>query len=889
MPLSVGDRLGPYEIVSPIGAGGMGEVYKARDGRLDRMVALKVSKAEFTERFAREARTVAQLNHPNVCTLFDVGPNYLVMEFVEGTPLLSEANPEPLPTEKALEYSGQILDALDAAHRKGIVHRDLKPANVMITKQGIKLLDFGLAKQTGALSAGPEDVTMTALSMEGQISGTLQYMAPEQLEGKSADARSDIFAFGLVLYEMISGQRPFTGATPANTIASIMREQPRPLNELQPLAPPGLDPIVQTCLEKDPDKRWQSAREVKHALMWMARNSVPSAVTQATTAATFPAKNFRLWQSAAVVLGLAAVALAGWMLRPKPEPPAPITRFEVSLPDNVNFGQYVSLSPDGRKLVINTTGNNGIWIRDMDALEWRRLPGTEGAASPFWSPDGRFLAFAVQNQLKKIDISGGPAQTLCTLSEGTVGSGAWNRDGVIIFANRPSGGILRVSQAGGIPTPVTAVDYSRGEVFHTLPIFMPDGKHFIYFRQGGPAVAGVYAGLLEAKPTEQPRDRILANTFAALEADRRLFFMQENNLMVQPFDVDRMQLRGEPVPLIERVGTTGAIGVFSVSPGGVLAWRPGVGGRQFLLTWFDREGKVLNTFGQPGDDQTVALSPDGTRAIVRDGSVVTLGDLWQIDFARGVRTRVTFRKTFGSGAIWSPDGTRIVFSAGNPRAPLDTLYEKSSSGAGEEKVLLKMQGQNLYATNWSRDGRFLLFYFSPNPKAGADLWVLPLEGDRKPVPLLATEFNELEAVFSPDARWVAYASNESGRFEVYVRPFLASGPSGAPSLGEGKWQISRDGGATPKWTADGKQIIFSSTFNDNLATLRMAVDVKANGAAFEAGVPQRLLQVTQVPSDFSWDVSGDGKRFLLTAPQGLSNGPVPLDVMLNWQTAVRSK
>lgn len=889
MPLSVGDRLGPYEIVSAIGAGGMGEVYKARDGRLDRIVALKVSKAEFTERFAREARTVAQLNHPNVCTLFDVGTNYLVMEFVEGTPLLSDANPGPLPLEKALEYAGQILDALDAAHRKGIVHRDLKPANVMITKQGIKLLDFGLAKQTGAVSAGSEDVTMTALSMEGQISGTLQYMAPEQLEGKTADPRSDIFAFGLVLYEMISGRRPFTGTSPASMIASIMKEQPRPLNEVQPLAPPGLDPIVQTCLEKDPDKRWQSAREVKHALMWMARNSAPSAVAQAAVAVPVPAKNLRLWQSAAAILGLAAVGLAGWMLWPKKEQPAPITRFEVSLPDNVNFGQYVSLSPDGRKLVINTTGADGLWIRNMDTLEWRRLPGTEGAASPFWSPDSRFVAFAVENQLKKIDVSGGPAQTLCTVSEGTVGSGSWNQDGVILFANRPAGGILMVSQAGGVPSAVTTVDSSRGEAFHTLPIFMPDGKHFIYYRRGGPAIVGTYAGSLDATPAQQSRNRILANTFAALEADGHLFFMQENTVMVQPFDVDRMQLRGESVPLIERVATTGAIGVFSVSANGALAWRPGVGGRQFLLTWFDREGKVLNTFGQPGDDQLVALSPDGTRAAVRDGSVTTLGDLWAIDFARGVRTRVTFRKTLGSGAVWSPDGTRIVFSAGNPRAPLDTLYEKSSSGAGDEKVLLKMPGQNLYATNWSRDGRFLLFYFSPNPKAGADLWVLPLEGDRKPVPLLATEFSELEAVFSPDARWVAYTSNESGRYEIYVRPFLGSGPSGAPALGDGKWQVSRDGGATPKWTADGKQIIFASTFTENLATLRMAVDVKANGAAFEAGVPQRLLRAPQVPSDFSWDISGDGKRFLLPAPQGLSTGPVPLDVMLNWQTAVHAK
>jgi Tol biopolymer transport system component/predicted Ser/Thr protein kinase len=884
MPLSPGERLGPYEIVSPIGAGGMGEVYKALDKRLDRMVALKVSKAEFTERFAREARTVAQLNHPNICTLHDVGPNYLVMEFVEGTPLHG-----PLPVEKALEYAGQILDALDAAHRKGIVHRDLKPANILITKQGIKLLDFGLAKQaTGpgsSATAGPDDVTMAELSAVGQISGTLQYMAPEQLEGKPADVRSDIFAFGLVLYELITGKRPFTGTSHATVIASILKDQAPPLHELQPLAPSGLEPVLQTCLEKDPEQRWQSAREVKHALQWTARHAAP--VTALETAAAAPAKSLRLWQSAAAVLAVVALGLAGWMLWPKKEPPAQVTRFQIPLPDNVFFGQYLSLSPDGRKLVVNTTSTDGLWIRDLDALEWRRLPGTEGAASPFWSPDSRFLAFAVQNQLKKIDISGGPAQTLCTLSTGTVGSGSWNREGVIVFGNRPSGGILKVSQAGGVPTAVTAVDGSRGEVFHTLPVFMSDGKHFIYFQQGGPAVGGVYAGSLDAKPAEQSRQRILANAFAALQTDRYLFFVQENTLMAQPFDTGRMQLRGEPVPVAEHVATTGAIGVFSVSPSGVLAWHRGVENSQYQLTWFDREGKTSNAFGQTGTDQLVALSPDGTRAVVRDGSVITLGDLWTIDFARGVRTRVTFRKTFGSGGLWSPDGTQIVFSASNPRTPLDTLYEKPSSGAGDEKVLLRMAGQNLYATSWSRDGRFLLFYFSPNPQTGSDLWVLPLEGDRKPVPLLVTPFNELYGVFSPDARWIAYTSNESGRYEVYVRPFLASGPSGAPALGEGKWQVSRDGGAMQKWTADGKQIIFSSTFTESLATGRMAVDVKANGSSFEAGVPQRLFRAPQVPSDFSWDVTGDGKRFLLAAPQGQPTGPVPITVILNWPSLLK--
>jgi serine/threonine protein kinase len=537
----------------------MGEVYNARDQRLDRVIALKVSKAEFTERFSREARTVAQLNHPNICTLHDVGPNYLVMEFIEGTPLQG-----PLPVEKALEYARQILDALDAAHSKGIVHRDLKPANILVTKQGIKLLDFGLAKQVVAI--GPDDVTMAGLSVVGQISGTLQYMAPEQLEGKPADARSDIFAFGLVLYELITGERPFGGESHATVVASILKDQARPLHELQPLTPPGLEPVLQTCLEKDPDQRWQSAREAKHALLWMAHHSAPAATAQTTPVVEALPKKLRLWQGAAAVLGLVALGLTGWTFWQTKEPPAQATRFQIPLPDNVSFSQYVSLSPDGRTLVFNATGTDGLWIRDLETIEWRRLPGTEGAASPFWSPDSRFLGFAVQNQMKKIDVSGGSVQTLFSLPAGTsVGSGAWNREGEIVFGGRGGSPLWRISQAGGVPTPVTAVDFERGETFHSLPFFMPDGKHFAYFRQGKAEVAGVYAGSLNAKPAEQSRERILASTLSASYVNNYLFFMREDTLMAQPFDSGRLQLRGEPIPLAEHVGIGGHRNLFGFS------------------------------------------------------------------------------------------------------------------------------------------------------------------------------------------------------------------------------------------------------------------------------------------------------------------------------------
>jgi eukaryotic-like serine/threonine-protein kinase len=867
MPLSSSDRLGPYEIVAPLGEGGMGEVYKARDSRLDRIVALKVSKAEFTERFSREARTVAQLNHANICTLHDVGPNYLVMEFVEGQPLQG-----PLPLDKALEYARQILDALDAAHRKGIVHRDLKPANILLTKQGIKLLDFGLAKQAATL--GPNDATVISISGEGEVSGTLQYMAPEQLEGKPADPRSDIFAFGLVLYELITGQRAFNSPTQAGVIASILKEEPRPVRELQPLTSTGLESVLRTCLEKDPDKRWQSAREVKHALEWVTQAEPPSA-----TAPNAP-KNIRIWQAAAALLAVTTLGLAGWLLRPRHAPPAQVTRFQIPLPEHVTFGQYVSWSPDGRKMVINTSGSDGgIWIRDLDALEWRRLAGTEGAGSPFWSPDSRFLGFTIQNQLKKIDIAGGAPQTLCTISIGTAGSGTWNREGIIVFGGRNGSPLWKVAEAGGVPTALTTVDAVRGETLHALPSFLPDSKHFVYMRQGRSDIAGMYIGSLDTKPADQPKTRLLATSFAAPFVNGYMFFVRENTLMAQPFDSGKLALAGEPVPIAEHVATTGAIGEFSVSPSGALAWRTAPQSNVFQLTWFDRTGKPLGTVGQPGTDVFVALSPDATRAVVRDAPIAGQGDLWTIDLARDIRSRLTFRKGIGTWGVWSPDGARIVYAAGTA---LDVIYEKPSSGAGDEKELLKDPGLQHIPSSFSHDGRFL-FYSIYDLKNLDDLWVLPVDGSRKPSHLLATPARELEPLPSPDMRWLAYASNESGRFEIYVRPLVSSGPGGLPTLGEGKWQISRDGGDAPRWTADGKQIIF-----DGPGAARISVEVRANGIAFEASAPQRLFPAApQSPSDLSWDITPDGKRFLMATPQGVQATNTPITVVLNWPALLK--
>jgi serine/threonine protein kinase/Tol biopolymer transport system component len=870
VPLSVGAKLGPYEILAPIGAGGMGEVWKARDTRLNRFVAIKTSNQRFSERFEREAQAIASLNHPHICSLYDAGPDYLVMEYVEGQPLRSH-----LPLDQALTFAGQILDALDAAHRKGIIHRDLKPDNILLGQNGVKVLDFGLAKFAHAASAagGTQAVTESvSLTAEGSILGTLHYMSPEQLEGQEADARSDIFSFGVVLYELITGKRPFNGKSAASVVASILKEQPRPLQELEPLSPLGLDAVLQTCLEKDPGKRWQSAREVRHSLEWVS-TAVP------TVAAGV--KTLRLWRGLAALMALIAVSLAGWMFLSRAKPPDQTSRFEALLPENVSLQDSISVSPDGHKLVF-TTLKEGVWIRDFSTLEWQRLPGTEGAASPFWSPDSRHLAFAAGNQLKKIDVSGGPPQTLCTVPTNASGSGDWNRDGVIVFGSWGGGAggpLWKVADAGGVATAITAVDAAKREFYHTWPTFLPDGKHFLYFRSGPAEVEGVYVGSLDANPGAQSRDRILATGITASYGNGYLFFLRAGTLMAQQFDLGRLQLKGEPVPVAEGVATTWfGSGVFSVSPGGALAYHTRAVGGSVQLTWLDRQGKIVSTFGQPGTDVGVILSPDGTRAAVRDSSSNASGDLWTLNLSSGGRTRLTFGQSVGYGVAWSPDGSRIAFTAGNR---LDTLYEKDSSGVGDARELLKVPGTSHWVSSWSPDGRFLLYNTTNTPKTGYDLWVLPLQGDRKPVLLLGDTFNEWAGTFSPDMRWIAYVSNETDRAEVYVRPFLASGPSGVPALGEGRWQVSKDVGNFPRWRANGREIIFDIVAT---GTAKFAVEVNARGAVFESGIPRQLFAG---PIENGWDVTPDGQRFLLAVPQVQRTTHVPITVVLNWPALLK--
>jgi serine/threonine protein kinase/Tol biopolymer transport system component len=876
MPISAGEKLGPYEILAPIGAGGMGEVYKARDTRLDRIVAIKVSKAEFSERFEREARAVAALNHSNICTLHDVGPNYLVMEYIEGTPLKG-----PLPVDQALRCAVQICDALDAAHRKGITHRDLKPANILVTKAGIKLLDFGLAKLSTATQAAkpPEDATLTmALTGRNEIVGTLYYMSPEQLQaqgnGKEIDARSDIFSFGLVLYEMLTGKRAFQGSSPASVIAAIME---RPAPSVAEIAPAALDRALKRCLEKDPDDRWQTVRDLKAELQWIA--SAPGAGT--TSAATaVPQRRVPLW-TVATTCGFAVLTLGVtlWALRrPSPEPPK-LVRFQIAPPEKVTLAPTFALSPDGSKLAYEATGPDGVmrvWLRPMDALDSHALVGTEmpSAVPVFWSPDSHFILFSAGGKLKKADVAGGPPLTLCDAPQTVVG-GSGNRDGLILFGLNLAT-IQRVSSAGGVSSPVTSLIAARNDNSHDFPVFLPDGRHFLYLIRTPTAEdSGIYLGALDSKPEEQGRKRLVATTFSpgfVPYADGNggaILFERDGTLLAQPFDLRRLETVGEAVPVAEQLGSYLGSGFFSASTNGILVYRGDQAGNQ-RLAWLNRQGNILSVMGDPHRYTRPVLSPDGTRvAVVR--SELSNWDIWLTGVSGGGDTRFTFDPARDNDPVWSPDGKRIAFSS--DRAGQLDLYQHSSDGAGKDELLFKSDHTKT-VTDWSRDGRYLL-YTDSDPQTKRDLWVMPMDGppgERRPVAFLRSAFNEYNGKFSPDGRWVAYASDESGRYEIYVRPFPAAEGGGA------KWMVSRDGAREPRWRGDGKELFYLAP-NGSV----MAASVSASGAAFQSATPAALFKAPSTPG---WDVSADGKQFLFPVPAG-DAAQAPFIVVQNWTALLR--
>lgn len=862
----------------------MGEVYRARDTQLAREVAVKILPEVYSvdqlrlRRFEQEACAASALNHPNILTIYDVGTHggspYVVSELLEGETLRHRIGGNALAQRRVIDYALQIANGLAAAHEKGIVHRDLKPDNIFITKDGrVKILDFGVAKltQLTASESQTEVPTRRVDTGPGIVIGTVGYMSPEQVRGKEVDHRSDIFSFGAVLYEMLSGRRAFYGESAADTMSAILREDPRELTETNKTVSPALERLVNHCLEKNPEARFHSARDIAFALEAVSTSpgSGETFTARAPTASRASLRQHFPWVIVAL-LGIALLTALPFVIlyfRQAPSATPSATRFVIYPPERAYYGGSFAVSPDGRRLVsrVSFEGKVFLWVRALDSLTAQPLAGTEDSSFPFWSPDSRFIGFFSKGKLRKIEFTGGPAQMLCDAPDAR--GGTWNADGVIVFAPKGADVLYRVSEGGGTPVPVTTRDAARKEISHYHPRFLPDGRHFIYLvNSPQQETAGIYVGSLDK---QEPKRLVGADSSAEYAAPGFLLFLRERTLMAQGFDADKLALTGEPISVTEQVDRLvgGArLSLFSVSQTGVLTYRTGLSDSSQLI-WFDREGKPLGTVGPAGGYNSPWLSPDEKRvAFGRQEPQGGGSDLWLLELARGNLNRFTFDPAADQSPIWSPDGSRIVF--GSDREGVLNLYQKAASGAGNDEALLKSDNPKI-ANDWSADGKFILYQTG---NQSADIWVLPLSGDHKPFPFLQTEFNEGWARFSPDGKWIAYSSNESGSWQVYVQSFPASG---------GKWMISTDGGAQPQWRRDGKELFYISADRK-----LMAVDVKGNGSTFEASVPKALfdlrLQTPALPGPRNFYIAAvDGKRFLVTSVSE-ERLTTPTTVVMNW-------
>jgi Tol biopolymer transport system component len=861
----------------------MGEVYKARDTRLDRTVAVKVLPARlsenpaFRQRFEREAKTISQLSHPHICTVHDVGNHdgveYLVMEFLEGETLTDRLAKGPMPLEQVLRHGIEIADALEKAHRQGIVHRDLKPGNVMLTKSGIKLVDFGLARLAlpapgsvvSSLSILPTQAEM-GLTAQGTILGTFQYMAPEQLEGGEADGRTDIFALGLLLYEMTTGQKAFSGKSQASLMGAVMHSEPPSVSSAKPMTPPAFDRVVKTCLAKDPDDRFQTAHDVKLQLQWIAEGGSAAGVA-APVAARRKSREKLAW-ALVPVAALAAAAATVLVIRLRSEPPR-VIQSSLLPPEKSSFAFEfgpMALSPDGRRVafVATSSGINMLWVQPLSGVSAQPLAGTDGASNPFWSPDSRFLGFFANRKLKRIDASGGPAQTLADASLGRGGS--WNREGVILFVPNSREVVHRVSASGGEASPVTKLDAGASELSHRWPVFLPDGRRFLYLAQnslGAGEKNGIYAASLDGG---ERKLLFHANTNFAYTSPGHLLFYRERTLLARPFDPKSLRFTEEAFPVAEDVQyfATFAQAVFAASDQGLLAYQTGISGGRTQLTWLDRAGKPAGTVGAPGHLATPRMSNDGRRVAVRILDPQAVGDIWIYDLERNTRTRFTFDPSDDFGPLWSHDDSRVVFSSAR-KSPGD-IYQRDSAGTAKEEPLLSSNAFEM-ALDWSPDGRVLLFQVDdPRTPNQMDLWTYSA-ADGKATPFLQSAFNEILGRFSPDGRWIAYVSNESGKEEVYVVPFPGPG---------GKWQISTAGGRAPLWTRGGREIVYQAP-GDEI----MAVEVRA-APTFQAGIPKALFKThLRPPPGGQFDVTPDGERFLvnLRPAEEISD---PVTLVQNW-------
>jgi Tol biopolymer transport system component len=882
VPLSPHTRLGPYEIIAALGAGGMGEVYRARDTRLDRTVAVKIlpehisSRPQARERFEREARAVSSLNHPNICTLHDIGHqdgiDYLVMEYLEGETLAQRLKKGPLAPEQVLQYAIQITEALETAHKHGVIHRDLKPGNIMVTKSGVKLLDFGLAKVRAAEAmAGVTALpTETApLNAEGTILGTLQYMAPEQLEGRDADARTDIFALGAVIYEMATGRKAFAGKSQASLIFAIMTAEPPPLTTPPSLASAALDHVVRSCLAKDPDARWQTAHDVLVELNWISGGG-------ATAQNILPIDASRLrnrwlgWMAAGCLFAALVVVSLATYLRPAPE--EHVMQFDVPLPQTVSYERFfrMSLSPAGQyvaivSLIVGDIPSGRIWLHSLYSGTTSLLRGSEGAEWVSWSPDSREIAFSTKSALKRASIAGGPPQTVCNRQ--AVGPIAWNRDGVILFCPGENNPLYKVSANGGEPRALTKLDQSRQETAHMSPYFLPDGRQFIYLAWSDkPENRASYLGSLDSPSVKRihggeqplvfaPSGYVMfirgTNSDFPYSRDLGSVPIQTSGvLMAQRLDIRKAEMFGDPMVLVESVSQLGSL---SASENGILTYVPGFGPMRTQLVWFDRSGKRLGTVGEPADYSNPAISPDQEMVAVgkRDPETGTR-DIWVIDLPRGTSSRLTFDPADDLSPTWSPDGARIAFTSN--RKGHRQIYVKAASGVGEDQMLVE-SADDESIEDWSADGQYLVWGSDPT---GYE-WLFSLK-DHKTLPLLQEKYRQDQCRFFPDAnqppRWIAYSSFETGARQIYVRSL-----TGVLSGSGGKWQISTAGGSEPTWRRDGKELFY---LNGNKL---MVVEVNGDGESFHAGIPKQLFETRLTPElrRNRYVVSSDGKRFLVNA------------------------
>jgi serine/threonine-protein kinase len=885
MALSPGTKLGPYEIQSPLGAGGMGEVYRARDTRLDRIVAIKILPAHLSkdatlrQRFENEAKAISSLNHPHICALYDVGhqdgTDFLVMEYIEGETLATRLEKGPLPLDQVLQYGIETADALYKAHRTGVVHRDLKPGNIMLTASGVKLLDFGLAK---AMNPAPAlEVTLSPTSpaashpvtAAGMVVGTFQYMSPEQVEGKEVDARSDIFSFGAVLYEMLTGRRAFQGKSQLSVASAVLEKEPEPISTLQPLTPPALERAVKRCLEKDAEDRWQTARDLLLELKWIgeagSQTGVPAPVISHRKVRE------RVTQAVAAAMTLVAIALAiGFVLR-APKTPQPM-RLSAEIGADANlftpFGPSAILSPDGTRLAFVASGadqKRRIYVRSLDQLQAAALSGTEDARDPFFSPDGQWLGFFEGGALKKISVQGGAAVKLCDAP--TDRGGSWGEDGTIVFTPESRAALSKVSSAGGKPEPLTTLDQQAGEVTHRWPQVLPGGKAVLFtasthgtnYEDGEMVVYTMASGHRKTVQRGGFHGRYLPSG--------HLVYMHEGTMFAVPFDLKRLEVTGQPAPILEGVATNSGTGgaQFSFSENGNLVYVEGSNaGQNVSISWMDREGKFTPLRETPADYSSPAFSPDGKRLAVEifDGK---RSDIWVYDWGRDTLTRLTFAGDANLAPAWTPDGQRIVYPS-EEKAGTYNIWWKRADGAGDAQRLTENKSVQV-VPSWRPDGKVLAFQQS-NPGTGWDIMTLTMEGNEKegwkpgePKTFLKSSFDEMHPAFSPDGRWLAYTSNESGNNEVYVRPFPGPG---------GKWQISTGGGSYARWSRTSKELFYRAADNKI-----MVAAYTGSADSFQAGKPQPWSpgQFTFRAGRINFDLHPDGKRFAVLKAPG--TGEVP--------------